>query len=242
MKLELIGHDERYIVEQSLMNLFPGLGGEYPPVENPYAMGNAWFVDSLAPAASPDEEIALIGKVDPAKTAVIGKDFATATGNFGNVSGTTPSVMSSTPSVVSSTPSVMSSEVETSPDQIALTYYAPNELRYSFSTTTARPAIFSEIYYPKGWKAWIEPTGAYGEVRNGHYRPTAEAKPVELFRTDWILRGAILPKGEGELIMRFEPDSYQLGENISTASSVVLILLLLLSVAGILISGKKEQD
>ena len=211
------------------------LGGEYPPVENPYAMGNAWFVDSLAPAASPDEEIALIGKVDLAKTAVIGKDFATAAGNFEKVSGTTPSA-------VSSTPSVMSSEVETSPDQITLTYYAPNELRYSFNTTTARPAIFSEIYYPKGWKAWIEPTGAYGEVRNGHYRPTAEAKPVELFRTDWILRGAILPKGEGELIMRFEPDSYQLGENISTASSVVLILLLLLSVAGILISGKKEQD
>ena len=218
------------------------LGGEYPPVENPYAMGNAWFVDSLAPAASPDEEIALIGKVDPAKTAVIGKDFATAAGNFEKVSGTAPSVMLSAPSVMLSAPSVMSSEVETSPDQITLTYYAPNELRYSFSTTTARPAIFSEIYYPKGWKAWIEPTGAYGEVRNGHYRPTAEAKPVELFRTDWILRGAILPKGEGELIMRFEPDSYQLGENISTASSVVLILLLLLSVTGILISGKKEQD
>ena len=35
---------------------------------------------------------------------------------------------------------------------------------------------FSIIYYPKGWKAWIEPAGKYGEVRGGHYRPTAEGK------------------------------------------------------------------
>ena len=89
------------------------------------------------------------------------------------------------------------------------------------------------MYYPKGWKAWIEPAGAYGEVKNGHYQPTAEAVPVELFRADWILRGAIIPEGEGQLIMRFEPDSYQLGENVSCASSIALLLLLLLSVAGV---------
>ena len=34
---------------------------------------------------------------------------------------------------------------------------------------------FSIIYYPKGWKAWIEPAGKYGEVRGGHYRPTASS-------------------------------------------------------------------
>jgi hypothetical protein len=46
-----------------------------------------------------------------------------------------------------------------------------------------------------------------------------------------MLRGAIIPEGEGELIMRFEPDSYQLGKDISRASSILLILLLLGSVA-----------
>ncbi len=200
------------------------LGGEYPPVENPYAMGHAWFVDSYVPAATPDEEIALIGSTDLAKTAVIGNDFEWAQ-----------------KAVMSSTPSVMSSEVETSPDRITLTHYAPNELRYSFSTTAERPAIFSEIYYPKGWKAWIEPERTYGEVRNGHYRPTAEAKPVDIFRADWILRGVMIPEGEGQLIMRFEPDSFQIGKNISTASSVTLILLLILSVAGMLIIHRKEE-
>ena len=201
------------------------LGGEYPPIENRFAMGHAWFVENFIPAETPDEEIALIGDTDLNKTAVIGNDFEWAQ-----------------KAVMSGTSSIMPGEGGASPDHITLTSYAPNELRYSFSTTTARPAIFSEIYYPKGWKAWIEPAGSYGEVRNGHYKPTAEAKPLELFRADWILRGAIIPEGEGQLIMRFEPDSYQTGKNISTASSIVLIILLLLSVAGIFISGKKEQN
>jgi hypothetical protein len=72
-------------------------------------------------------------------------------------------------------------------------------------------------------------------VKNGHYQPTADAVEVELFRADWILRAAIIPEGEGQLIMRFEPDSYQLGENISRASSITLILLLLLSLGAALI-------
>ena len=101
--------------------------------------------------------------------------------------------------------------------------------------------MVSEIYYPKGWKAWIEPLGAYGEVRGGHYQPTAEGRPVELFRADWMLRGAIIPSGEGQLIMRFEPDSYQLGENISRASSIALILLLLGSAAGMILTSRRED-
>ena len=190
------------------------LGGEYPPVENPYAFGNCWFVDSVAVAATPDDEIALLGRTDLHTTAVIGDDFKWAR-----------------EAVISSASSVMSSEVETSADRITLTNYTPKELRYTFRTTAERAAIFSEIYYPKGWKAWIEPAGVYGQVKNGHYQPTSQARPIDLFRADWMLRGAIIPEGEGELIMRFEPDSYQLGKDISRASSILLILLLLGSVA-----------
>ena len=185
------------------------LGGEYPPVENLHAMGHAWFVENFVPAATPDEEIALVGEINLSETAVIGNDFEAAQKAF----------------------PVVSSEVETSHNTITLTHYAPNELRYTFRTSAPRAAIFSEIYYPKGWKAWIEPKGTYGEVRNGHYKPTAEARQLELFRADWILRGAIIPEGEGEIIMRFEPDSYQVGENISRATSITLIILLLLSIA-----------
>jgi hypothetical protein len=54
-----------------------------------------------------------------------------------------------------------------------------------------------------------------------------------------MLRGAVLPEGEGQLIMRFEPDSYQLGENISLASSIALILLLIASIIGVALSKRK---
>ena len=198
------------------------LGGEYPPVENRHAFGNAWFVDQAVPAATPDDEIALLASTDLRHAAVIGDDFAWARDAFAGLQ-----------------PSVMSSEVETSPS-ITLTHYAPNELRYAYSTDTQRPAIFSEVYYPKGWKAWIEPAGAYGKVVKGHYHPTAEAVPIELFRADWILRGAIIPEGEGQLIMRYEPDSYQLGENISRASSIALILLLILATGGMFLTSRKN--
>ena len=201
------------------------LGADFSPVRNPYAYGNAWFVSDFVPAANPDEEIAFIEGADLRTTAIIGNDFAWAQEAMKNMSGS---------------PSGPSSEVETSPT-ITLSHYAPNELRYEFSTDTERAAIFSEIYYPKGWKAWIEPAGAYGEVRGGHYQPTSEGHPVELFRADWMLRGAIIPEGEGQLIMRFEPDSYQLGEDISRASSIALILLLIASAAGMIVFHRKNN-
>ena len=190
------------------------LDGEYPPVTNPYAYGNVWFVSSAKPAATPDEEIALLSSTDLRTTAVIGSDFAI--------------------------PEVLMKDVEyNGQSSITLTHYAPNELRYSYSTDAERAVIFSEIYYPEGWKAWIEPAGTYGEVRKGHYHPTEDAVLVDIFRADWMLRGVVLPEGEGELIMRFEPDSYQLGEDISRACSIALILLLIASAAVLIINERK---
>ena len=205
------------------------LDGNISPVVNKYAYGNCWFVDSFVPAATPDQEITLLASTDLRTTAVIGDDFAWA--------------QEAIASAMSGTSDVVSSEAEGRDEKspsIILTHYAPNELRYTFSTAAERAAIFSEIYYPKGWKAWIEPEGAYGEIRGGHYYPSAEGRPTDLFRADWMLRGAIIPQGEGQIIMRFEPDSYQIGENISRASSIALILLLLGSAAGAALTGRKE--
>ena len=56
-----------------------------------------------------------------------------------------------------------------------------------------------------------------------------------------MLRGAIIPEREGQLIMRFEPESYQIGENISRASSIALILLLIGSAAGMVVSSRKKE-
>lgn len=198
------------------------IGGDYAPIENPYAFGNAWFVSSCVPAADPDEEIALLASADLRNEAVIGDDFKWAQDAVN----------------ASAQPSGNGSS-------ITLTHYAPNELRYSYSTDAERAAIFSEIYYPKGWKAWIEPAGEYGEVDGGRYQPTEKGRETELFRADWMLRGAVLPAGEGQIIMRFEPESYKIGENVSRASSIILILLLIASAAGMMIkfpAGPKNQD
>ena len=196
------------------------IGEEYSPAINRYAMGNAWFVESYQEAATPNEEIDMLGSIDLGNVAIIGKDFQNAV------------------SSISSTSDTISSEVETSPF-ITLTHYAPNELRYSYDTDTERLAVFSEIYYPAGWKAWIEPAGAYGKVVNGHYMPTAEAKELDILRADWILRATVLPAGEGEIVMRFEPESYQIGENISRACSATLIILLLLAIGGIFYTNRR---
>ena len=193
------------------------IGEDYPPVVNRHAMGNAWFVSTVLLAATPDEEIAGLAKVDLGETAVIGNDFKWAQDK---VAGMIPD------------------ETE---DSIELTGYSPKELRFSFKTSDERVAVFSEIYYPKGWKAWIEPAGAYGSIRNGHYMPTDKAVELDLFRADWMLRGAVIPEGEGQIIMRFEPDSYPTGEDISRASSIVLLLLLIASISGIAISSRKEE-
>ena len=200
-----------YLKAVSMLNgRYVIIGGEYPPAVNSHAMGNCWFVDSFVPARTPDEEIALLATADLRHETVIGKDFEWA---------------------METAASVQTEEIRTA-DSITLNSYAPNELRYSYKTGSDRPVVFSEIYYPDGWKAWIEPAGAYGKVQNGHYQPTDKAQPLDVFRANWILRGAIVPAGEGEIVMRFEPESYQIGENISRACSITLLLMLLLAVGG----------
>ena len=172
--------------------------GEYPPVENRNAFGNAWFVDSYVPADTPDREIALIGSTDLKTTAIIGKDFENVYDRI--------------------------SAAASDEDYIELSSYSPNELHYRYNVESDRAVIFSEIYYPEGWKAYIIPEkdGLPGEMSD-----------IELFRADWILRGAVLPEGEGELVMRFDPQSYRTGAALSRASSITLIVLLLLSVCGL---------
>ena len=169
------------------------LDGDFPPVVNRSALGTAWFVDAVVPAATPDEEIALLGSVDLQRQAVLGADM----------------------------PSVTAAPAD-SADTIDLVSYAPNELHYKYSASSDRLAVFSVIYYPDGWKAQVD--GA----------------SVEVLRADWTLRAAVLPAGEHEVVMRFDPDSYRVGAGISRASSLSLIILGLLALVGIFLPARKK--
>ena len=98
-------------------------------------------------------------------------------------------------------------------DSIELVSYAPNELRYEYSSADGGEVVFSEVYYPVGWSLTVEDTG--------------DVLPIE--PVDNILRSAVVPAGEHTLVMRFDPPSYRIGEGVSRASSILLVLVVLMS-------------
>ena len=112
------------------------LDGNYPPLVNEGAFGAAWFVDSVVEAATPDEEIALLGKVDLRRTAVVDPSLALR--------------------MTEGALRACHSEEQSDEESIGLTSYAPNELHYQYSAASDRLAVFSEIYYPDGWHATVD--------------------------------------------------------------------------------------
>lgn len=94
--------------------------------------------------------------------------------------------------------------------QIRLTSYNPDEMVYQYSAKSPQLTLFSEVYYPpsKGWKLYLD------------------GQPTDDFtKADFILRAAVLPAGQHELKMVFEPKSYYTGETISLISSILVLLL-----------------
>ncbi|MBE6319828.1 MAG: hypothetical protein E7075_02570 [Bacteroidales bacterium] len=112
----------------------PLQGGKQAPVQNPYAMGNCWFVDEVIMVDTPDEECALLSEIDLHKQAVADKKFAEA------LDITKPEV----------TPLMAFDE-----SSIELTSYAPNCLQYESMNERNQVAVFSEIYYPYDWHLYI---------------------------------------------------------------------------------------
>jgi len=103
---------------------------DYPVIYNDHALGNAWFVDSIAYIGNADEEMAALGNIDPAHTAVAGNSFREVLGE--------------------SCPSL------TPGDTIYLTEYTPNRLTYHATTHNGGIGVFSEVYFPWGWNATID--------------------------------------------------------------------------------------
>ena len=112
-----------------------------------------------------------------------------------------------------------------SPDDIILLKsYTPKELKYSYKSNSDRIAVFSEVYYPDGWTASLE-----------------DGTALEVVGADWILRAALLPAGEHELTMRFEPKSYRLGSGLSRASSILLLIFLVLGTSAMFLPCGKNK-
>lgn len=107
--------------------------------------------------------------------------------------------------------------VRTGSGSVAVTSQKPNVLKYSVEAAKAGLVVFSEIYYPKGWKAFV----------NG--------QETDIIRTNYLLRGISVPAGKSEVVMKFEPDSYYKTKNVTV---IFQYLILVTMIAGIFLSVK----
>lgn len=160
-----------------------------PPVRNPFAWGNAWFVDQVKMVENADEEMLALDKTNLRRAALVDKSFE----NF----------VKEGPLTVDSTASIV------------MTAYKPDKISYKYESALPGVVVFSEVYYPYGWKAFID------------------GKQVPHFRTNWILRGMEIPAGQHTVEFRFEPDAYWIAYGISIAASYALLLILI----GLLVRG-----
>ena len=158
--------------------IVPGDGGQPEAVLRPTANGAAWFVDAVAVAGSPQQEIDLLGE-----TAVIAeKDKPYTEGWTANPADTAAQ------------------------RTIALTEYRPNYLRYEYTAPAEGVAVFSEIFYPYGWTAYVD---------------GAEAP---CFRADYVLRAMRLPAGQHTVEWKFRAPGWKVAEAVTLVSSLTILL------------------
>lgn len=108
----------------------PGQDGQPAAQQNPNALGNAWFVNSIVTVPDANAEFAALENNDPGNTAIVHQEFSDY------VNGLDPSPNGT----------------------ISLTEYAPDKLTYQSNTSSEQLAVFSEVWYgpDKGWKAYID--------------------------------------------------------------------------------------
>jgi len=107
--------------------IFPLQGGQTVPLKNPFALGNAWFVNEVEYVNNANEEIAAIHGLDPIQKAIVDKKFEAQV----------------KPMPADSTAT------------ISLLAYEPNYLKYEVNSEKGGTVVFSEIYYP-GWQSTID--------------------------------------------------------------------------------------
>ena len=155
-----------------------GPSGDLIASQNPSRYGPAWLVKEVEVVANADEEMNLLSTFDLSNKAIVDQRFG------------------------------LSSTSYSATGSILLSSYEPNHLVYDVNVDEVSFAVFSEIFYDKGWNAYIN-----GEL-NAHYR------------VNYVLRGMNLPKGEYQVEFKFEPQSVAIGSSISLVSSCLIYLLL----------------
>ncbi len=196
--------DEFYLAEGGIgiLNMFNVryIIGESPnggPVaqRNPFANGNAWFVENILLAENANEEILLLDSLDTKKTAVVHNRFKEAL--------------------------PLAEIVRDSTASIDLVEVKPDYLVYESSSRSPQLAVFSEVYYPNGWNAYIDGT------------------KTDHIRANYALRALPLPAGNHRIEFKFEPKVIRTGSTIALVSFIILILVF---GAGLWFFRRKEKN
>lgn len=154
-----------------------------PVVVNTHALGNAWLVGRVDYVKGADAEMAALSWLDPAARAVADETYRPVLGT---------------------------EEASLQPgDSITLVSYTPDCLTYRSTTSTAATGVFSEVWFPWGWKA------------------TIDGEPAPLARVNYILRAMHIPAGQHTIVMRFDPDSIHTTSAVAYACVSIIYILLL---------------
>ncbi|MFM7857645.1 MAG: YfhO family protein, partial [Flammeovirgaceae bacterium] len=151
-------------------------------IPNLNANGPAWFVKQVELVNSPNEELKKLREIDTRTTVVIDQSkykLASITPVFDSLA------------------------------SVSMIDFKPSYLKYQSKSTQSGLAVFSEIYYPKGWKAFID------------------GKETTIFRANYVLRSLEVPAGDHTIEFKFEPQPYLAGNQVTLASSWIALLVML---------------
>lgn len=164
--------------------------------QNPDANGPAWFVSGIEVVSGADAEIAALDSLDTKRVAVVDSRFARELDGVDVAADSTA--------------------------HIVLTEYRVNRLTYDY--TAARPgvAVFSEIYYPKGWTAYVD------------------GVETPYFRADYLLRAMVLPAGSHRVEFVFRAPHYRALSTVAWVCSLLLLGALAAAAVGAII--KKQRN
>ena len=161
--------------------IYPGEENRESVQLNEDANGNAWFVEEIRWADNADQEIRALDSLDTKRTAVVNREFEGLLESF--------------------------QPRKELGSGIQLTSYSANEMTYRSEAEFEQLAVFSEIYYGKGWKAYVD-----GEA-------------VPHLRANYVLRALRVPAGKHEIVFRFEPEVIEIGTRVTLASYALLLLV-----------------
>lgn len=190
--------------------IFGGSGGQATASPNPDAMGNAWFVNNIKWVDNADEEILSLNAHRLGDTTTVPNEFDAST----------------TAVIRTSFKKELGNDAigKDSNAYVRLTKYGLNDISFESSNSQAGLAIFSDIYYPYGWKAYVDGT------------------ETPIVKANYILRAVKLPAGQHKIDFKFHPDSFYTGNTIALISSILLILITIVAIVMMFKQGQASTE